>query len=292
MRAVRAQSAIRAWNGGSLGPRLMTSDTSALALRALDQRGAAGGDDGRPPRPWPPWRGEFTRERRTVRQREREDSLPRGVPGNSCRAATRDTSEERLNDCWVDAVKLLFLKRGDGRSDIDGGSKGGFLRRRLFRCGFEPRRSDGLDGDRACARCWSSPNAADRTSVSLSSVRPTSSPTRLRESNILPSSWLAAATKLRRRTSSTSPSRVLGGDEVVELHVAGLADAVDAPHPLFEPHQRPRDVPVHEDVRGLEVDAFVARVSRDEDLEVAARRTRPGCRRARRARPGRSSGAR
>ena len=61
-----------------------------------------------------------------------------------------------------------------------------------------------------------------------------------------------------------------GRDQVVQLDVAGLADAVDATHPLFETYERPRDVPVHQDVRGLQVDAFVARVRRHEDLEVAS----------------------
>ena len=66
-----------------------------------------------------------------------------------------------------------------------------------------------------------------------------------------------------------------GRDQVVQLDVAGLADPVDPAHPLFEPHERPRDVPVHENVRGLQVDAFVARVRRHQDLEVASRECVP-----------------
>ena len=46
-----------------------------------------------------------------------------------------------------------------------------------------------------------------------------------------------------------------------------LADAMDTAHPLFQPDQRPRDIPVDQNVRDLQVDAFVARVSGDDHLE-------------------------
>src|SRR5581483_12146189 len=59
-----------------------------------------------------------------------------------------------------------------------------------------------------------------------------------------------------------------GGDQVVELDVACLSDAVDASHALLEPDEGPGDVPVHQDVRGLEIDSFVSRVGTDEDLEM------------------------
>ena len=42
---------------------------------------------------------------------------------------------------------------------------------------------------------------------------------------------------------------------------------MDAPHPLLKAHQRPWNVPVHQHVGALEVDAFVAGVRRDDHLE-------------------------
>jgi len=45
---------------------------------------------------------------------------------------------------------------------------------------------------------------------------------------------------------------------------------VDAAHALLKADQRPGDVVVDQDVCGLQVDALVAGVGADEDLEVAA----------------------
>ena len=42
---------------------------------------------------------------------------------------------------------------------------------------------------------------------------------------------------------------------------------MDTAHPLFQPDQRPRDIPVDQNVRYLQVDALVARISGDDDLE-------------------------
>ena len=58
------------------------------------------------------------------------------------------------------------------------------------------------------------------------------------------------------------------GDEVVKPHLVVLADAVDASHPLLETYQRPRHVPVHQHMRGLEVDALVAGVGGHDHLEL------------------------
>ena len=90
-----------------------------------------------------------TNSRGTARECEPEDPFPRGMRGNFRDAATRDTKEERLDDCWVDAVELLVLKRSHGRSDVDSGSEGGFLRLGPFRCVFEPRRRDSLNGEQS-----------------------------------------------------------------------------------------------------------------------------------------------
>jgi hypothetical protein len=62
----------------------------------------------------------------------------------------------------------------------------------------------------------------------------------------------------------------VGCDKVVEKHLVLLADAVDAAHPLFQAYEGPGDVVVDQDVGGLEVDAFVACVGCDDDLELAA----------------------
>ena len=58
--------------------------------------------------------------------------------------------------------------------------------------------------------------------------------------------------------------------EVVDEHIIALPDAVKAPHSLFEPHKRPRDVPVHKYVGALQVDSFAAGVSRHKHLELTA----------------------
>ena len=54
--------------------------------------------------------------------------------------------------------------------------------------------------------------------------------------------------------------------QVHSLHVMRLADAVDPPDPLLDPHGIPWQVVVEDDVTELQVDAFSSSVCGDEDL--------------------------
>ena len=56
------------------------------------------------------------------------------------------------------------------------------------------------------------------------------------------------------------------GDEVPEMADLGLADAVNASEPLFEPVRVPRQVVVHHQMGALEIDAFAGGVGRQQDL--------------------------
>ena len=47
-----------------------------------------------------------------------------------------------------------------------------------------------------------------------------------------------------------------------------LADAVDAPKPLFDAVRVPRQIVIHHQVRALEVDAFACGVGREENLHL------------------------
>ena len=58
----------------------------------------------------------------------------------------------------------------------------------------------------------------------------------------------------------------VGGDQVEDVHVIGLADPVDAAHPLLQPVGVPRDVVVDHQVAELEVDALPGRLGGDHDL--------------------------
>ena len=82
-------------------------------------------------------------------------------------------------------------------------------------------------------------------------------------------------TKLVSRRSRTSPSRVPVADEVIQVNIPGLPYAVDASHALLEPDEGPWDVPVHQDVSRLQIDAFVARIGGDDDLEFARGESAP-----------------
>ena len=59
------------------------------------------------------------------------------------------------------------------------------------------------------------------------------------------------------------------GDEVEDVDVVLLSDAVDAAHALLEPDGVPRHVVVDHQVAELEVDALAGRLGRDADLRVA-----------------------
>ena len=55
-------------------------------------------------------------------------------------------------------------------------------------------------------------------------------------------------------------------DEVEDEAVVLLAVAVDAAHPLLQPHRVPRDVVVDHEPAELEVDPFARRLGRHQDL--------------------------
>ena len=60
----------------------------------------------------------------------------------------------------------------------------------------------------------------------------------------------------------------VGGAEVPEVTDLGLADAVDAAEPLFQPVRVPRQVVVHHEVRAtLKVDAFTGGIVGDHDAD-------------------------
>ena len=61
----------------------------------------------------------------------------------------------------------------------------------------------------------------------------------------------------------------VGGHEVEDQAVFGLAVAVDAPHALLQPVRVPRDVIVEEDVADLEIDALAGGLSGHQHLDVA-----------------------
>ena len=125
----------------------MTSDTSALALRAAMSAAPLVATTAAGPGPRTPRRGEFAGERSTAGKCESEDPVPGGVRGYCRGTSVGDPGKERLDDRRVDAVELLVLERSDRRGDIDGGSESRFLRRSLFRCVFEPGRGDSLNGN-------------------------------------------------------------------------------------------------------------------------------------------------
>ena len=62
----------------------------------------------------------------------------------------------------------------------------------------------------------------------------------------------------------------LSGHEVESLHVAQLADAVNAPKPLFQPSGVPRQVVIDEQMAELQVDALTSRFGGDADLAACA----------------------
>ncbi len=60
---------------------------------------------------------------------------------------------------------------------------------------------------------------------------------------------------------SMTPGLALRGSGVrpgVDVDRFGLPDSMQATHALFEPNQRPGDIPVNHHVRGLQVDALAA----------------------------------
>ena len=59
---------------------------------------------------------------------------------------------------------------------------------------------------------------------------------------------------------------MLVGDEVEDVDVLGLADPVDAAHPLLQPVGVPGDVVVDHQVAELEVDALSGRLGGHHDL--------------------------
>ena len=70
----------------------------------------------------------------------------------------------------------------------------------------------------------------------------------------------------QQRLEDAALDRV-GGDEIEDEAVLGLAVAVDAAHPLLQTVRIPGDVVVEQDVAALEVDAFACGLGGHENLD-------------------------
>ena len=149
------------------------------------------------------------------------------------------------------------------------------MRRSLFRCVFEPGRGDGLNGNQGLRTLLivAEGSGQDLGEPVVGQTDELTDETQGVEHPAI--ELVGGGDEVVEEDLQNVALAGVGRDQVVQLDIAGLADPVDAAHPLFETDEGPRDVPVHQHVRGLQVDAFVACVRRDEDLEVAVVRTRP-----------------
>ena len=155
-----------------------------------------------------------------------------------CRGTSvRDPGKERLDDRGVDAVELLVLERSDRRGDIDGRSESRFLRRSLFRCVFEPRRGDSLNGNESLRTLLivAEGSGQDLGEPVVGQANELTNETQRVEHAAI--ELVGGGDEVAEEDFQNVALTRFGRDQVVQLDIAGLADPVDATHPLFEPHE-------------------------------------------------------
>ena len=181
---------------------------------------------------------------------------------NREQTSTGDTVQEALDDVGVDALEPVVMERRERGVDIDARLQEVVrlpLRIVDLAKAFARDRPDGVQGR---IRVTGLIRALQELLEALDA--------RLRQCGLadeaeavehLPAELVRGLDEVVEKTRVRLTFTRVCRDQVVEPHLLGLTDAVDATHALLEPNQRPRDVPVDEHLSGLQVDALVAGIS-------------------------------